>query len=170
MTDQPPQTTLTPLDALRPAPWNPREIASEDFQNLCRSIEADPGFLWSRPVLAMADGTIYAGSQRYRAVEHLGQEAVPAQLEDVSEAVARARAILDNTHSGTWNAALLQESIDIAATLDRPLGFRADELAALLPAAHVEPEAPESFREFGEDIATDYCCPKCGYSWSGQPG
>lgn len=28
---------------------------------------------------------------------------------------------------------------------------------------------PGEFAEFGEDIETDYCCPKCGYSWSGKP-
>jgi hypothetical protein len=55
---------LVPLVALTPAPWNPRSIKDERFQNLCRSIEADPEFLWRRPILAQADGTIYAGNQR----------------------------------------------------------------------------------------------------------
>lgn len=32
----------------------------------------------------------------------------------------------------------------------------------------VEPEAPSEFPAFGEDIATDHCCPKCGYRWSGK--
>ncbi len=56
-----------PLDRLHPAPWNPRTIKDERFQNLVRSIQADPDFLWRRPILAMADGTIYAGNMRYRA-------------------------------------------------------------------------------------------------------
>ena len=47
-----------PLVELRPAPWNPRSITEERFQNLCDSIRADPDFLWHRPVLAQADGTI----------------------------------------------------------------------------------------------------------------
>ena len=29
-------------------------------------------------------------------------------------------------------------------------------------------QPPEEFREFGEDIKTDYSCPKCGYKWSGK--
>ena len=29
--------------------------------------------------------------------------------------------------------------------------------------------SPEEFREYGEEIATDYCCPKCNYRWSGKP-
>jgi hypothetical protein len=33
-----------------------------------------------------------------------------------------------------------------------------------------EPAAPEDFGEVDETIETAYCCPKCGYQWSGQPG
>ena len=32
-----------------------------------------------------------------------------------------------------------------------------------------EPAAPEEFPAYGEDIETDYACPKCGYTWSGNP-
>lgn len=60
---------LVPLAQLRPAQWNPRSITEERFKNLCRAIEADPEFLWSRPILARADGEIYAGNHRYRAAE-----------------------------------------------------------------------------------------------------
>jgi ParB-like chromosome segregation protein Spo0J len=60
-------------------------------QDLCRSIEADREFLWRRPVLAQADGTIYAGHMRYRAAQHLGMEAIPAIIEDVSDQLAQER-------------------------------------------------------------------------------
>ena len=33
-----------------------------------------------------------------------------------------------------------------------------------------EPAAPEDFGEVDEEIETDYCCPKCGYKWSGATG
>lgn len=44
-------------------------------------------------------------------------------------------------------------------------------LAELAAASGVIPpiEAPEEFPEYGEDIETEYCCPKCGYQWSGRP-
>ena len=29
--------------------------------------------------------------------------------------------------------------------------------------------SPEEFGAYGEDIDTEYCCPKCGYKWSGKP-
>jgi hypothetical protein len=31
-------------------------------------------------------------------------------------------------------------------------------------------DPPEEFGEYGEDIATEHRCPKCGYQWSGKPG
>jgi len=30
-------------------------------------------------------------------------------------------------------------------------------------------EPPEDFSEYGEDIDTEYKCPKCNYEWSGKP-
>jgi len=69
-----PKVTAVSLLALQPAPWNPRSIKDDRFQNLCRSIEVDPEFLWRRPILAQADGTIYAGNMRFRAAQHLGLE------------------------------------------------------------------------------------------------
>lgn len=50
---------LVNLSVLKPAPWNPRLIKDKRFKNLCDSIQADPSFLWHRPVIATADGTIY---------------------------------------------------------------------------------------------------------------
>ena len=64
------EVTAVPLHLLQPAPWNPRVIKEARFQNLCGSIQADPEFLWRRPILAQADGTIYAGNMRYRAAQH----------------------------------------------------------------------------------------------------
>jgi hypothetical protein len=105
------------LTGLRAAEWNPRTISDERFQNLCASIQADPDFLRHRPVLALADGTIYAGNMRYRAAEHLGFESVPAILEDIPEQLAKERAMRDNAQWGAW-----QE----------------DELAALLASLRAE--------------------------------
>ena len=61
------EVVSVPLSELHPSPWNPRTISDARFKNLCASIEADPDFLWQRPILAMVDGTIYAGNMRYRA-------------------------------------------------------------------------------------------------------
>lgn len=123
------------LPELHPAPWNPRTITDERFQNLCRSIQADPEFLWRRPVLAQRDGTIYAGNLRFRAAVHLGMETVPAIIEDVSDQVAKERALRDNQQWGEWVdddlsallARLREDGSDLAL-----LGFDERELQQLL--------------------------------------
>jgi hypothetical protein len=165
-----PAARLVPLAELQPAPWNPREITEADFAELCRSVEADPTFLWLRPVLAQGDGRIYAGNQRYRAVEALGGSAVPAIVENVEDVVARRRALVDNNNSGVWSTELLRQSIAFIreAGGSESLGFRADELAALL-AVPAPAEPPDAFPTYGADLPTDYCCPSCHYEWSGAP-
>jgi DNA modification methylase len=83
----------------------------------------------------MADGTIYAGNMRFRAAERLGLASVPAVLEDVSEELAKERALKDNNQWGEWEedqlAELLGElrssGVDLAL-----LGFAEKEVEGLL--------------------------------------
>ena len=130
-----PVAQATPLAALRPSAWNPRTITDERFRNLCRSIEADPDFLWRRPILAQADGTIYAGNMRYRAAEQLGLEVIPAIVEAVPDLLARERALRDNAQWGAWAedelAALLRQLGEEDSDLDL-LGFDERDLQSLL--------------------------------------
>jgi len=130
-----PKVAAVPLAKLKPADWNPRTIRDVRFQNLCRSIEADPDFLWRRPVLAQADGTIYAGNMRYRAASHLGMKTVPAIVEDVPERLAKERALRDNAQWGDWQDDQLAEMVyGLAADgADvKLLGIEDDELAKML--------------------------------------
>jgi metal-sulfur cluster biosynthetic enzyme len=43
-------------------------------------------------------------------------------------------------------------------------------LSELAEANGITPDrqSPEDFPEYGEDLACDYRCPKCGYEWSGK--
>lgn len=154
-----PAITLHPLAALHPAPWNPRTITDERFQNLCRSIELDPEFLWRRPILSTADGTIYAGNMRYRAAQHLGMESVPAILEDIPEQLARERALRDNGQWGEWeenDLALLLKSLGDSGADTSLLGFDERDLQKLL--ATLDPETgltdPDSVPEPPEEPRT----------------
>lgn len=47
-----------------------------------------------------------------------------------------------------------------------------DEIATLATTTSDEISIvpPEDFKEYDEDLETEYCCPKCGYKWSGKPG
>lgn len=153
------QLTVTnvPLGQLRPAPWNPRTIRDHRFKTLCQSIEADPGFLLLRPVLAQLDGTIYAGNMRYRAAEHLGHETVPAVLADIPVKLAKERALRDNRQWGEWVdgdlGTLLQELLDEGAALDL-LGFDEVEVDRLL-AGEFDPAADwQGMPEYGSSDLT----------------
>lgn len=160
-----PKVADVPLAKLHPAEWNPRTIRDERFKNLCDSIQADPEFLWRRPILATADGTIYAGNMRYRAASHLGLKAVPAIVEDVPEQLAKERALRDNAQWGDWKDDQLAEMVyQMAADGSdvKLVGFDEEELAKLLG---VVPD----FQPVGEDEQgrldqkATTTCPECGH-------
>jgi hypothetical protein len=66
----------------------PAHHQDERLQDLVRGIQADPDLPWRRPILATADGAIYAGDMRYRAARHRGTPTVPAIIEDIPERLA----------------------------------------------------------------------------------
>lgn len=62
-----------------------------------------------------------------------------------------------------WNAvgemlkSISGEALDLT-------GFTAEEIKKL-----IAPEtAPEGFASYNVNVSTQYCCPKCGYKWSGK--
>jgi ParB-like chromosome segregation protein Spo0J len=133
-----PGVKRVPLSALKPAEWNPRLLREKRFRDLCRSLQADPGMLERRPILAQADGTIYAGNQRYRAAEHLGWTEVPAIVEDVPDTLAKERALRDNLNVGEWQEEALTEvlaGLQIDESDLGALGFDADDLNKYLDSA-----------------------------------
>lgn len=139
-----PEAKLVAVEALHPAPWNPRTISDERFQNLCRSIEADPAFMWMRPVLANVDGEIIGGNMRYRAAKQLGWLHVPAIVVEMSDETARERAMRDNGSWGEWDddelAALLKDLESRGRDLSS-LGFQENKLNALLDELARKPDS-----------------------------
>lgn len=121
-----PSTELVPLADLTPAPWNPRVIRDARFQNLCRSLQTDPDFLWLRPVLATTAGTIFAGNKRYQAAVQVGWKHVPTIRVDIPEQLAKERALRDNGDWGEYDdqplGELLLELRNAGSALD-VLGF-----------------------------------------------
>lgn len=139
-----------PLARLHPATWNPRTLSEERFQNLCKSIKDRPGFMDLRPILAMRDGTIFGGNQRYRACESLGWTEVPVIFVDVSEAQAKELALVDNNSWGDWDRDQVAEMLakmGMAGVDITTVGFSKEETDMLLAGAGindgtVQPKAP----------------------------
>ena len=96
-------------------------------------------------------------------------EDVPYIQVDLSEAEERlALAVFDPiTNMAETDAEILAELLQDVNTGEAALQALIAELAE--DASVVPPEPPEEFGEYGEDIETQYCCPKCGYKWSGKP-
>lgn len=136
--------TLTPLDQLHPAPWNPRTIDADRLEQLKRSLQADPQMLEARPLVALLDGTVIMGNQRLRAVRELGWSEVNCVRVDLDDATARSWALRDNQSYGEWEAAevavLLRELEASGADLDLT-GFNEYDLNDLLD-RHADPPPP----------------------------
>jgi hypothetical protein len=104
-----------------------------------------------------------------------GDWLVPVQVgyESANDTQALAYLVADNklTIDGHWDevalASLLQEVANSTDVAVEATGYDADELDDLL--RDLNPLPPDDFPEFGDDIETEYCCPKCKYEWSGKP-
>jgi hypothetical protein len=89
--------------------------------------------------------------------------------DDLTETQIRALRISVNQAAqfADWDVPLLKAELSALrlADFDLPLlGFSEAKLVQFMAG----PQAPGEFREFGEDIETEHCCPSCGYRWSGR--
>lgn len=160
-------TDSVPVANLKPAPWNPRLIKDKRFQQLCRSLAADPDFMEQRPILATADGTVYAGNMRLRAAIHLGWPTVPAILEDIPEQLAKERALRDNNGFGEWQEDQLSElltELQMAGSDLDVLGFEPDWLNALIGEPDFQPVGEDEQGRL--DQKAPVTCPNCGEVFS----
>ncbi|MEO6044122.1 MAG: ParB N-terminal domain-containing protein, partial [Tepidiformaceae bacterium] len=88
-----------------------------------------------RPVIARTNGDIAGGNMRFRAAVHLGWEEIPAIVVEMSEELAKERALRDNGSWGEWEedelAALLAE-LKVGGADLYLLGFDDRDLQKLL--------------------------------------
>ena len=84
----------------------------------------------------------------------------------------KTRPIADNRTAelADWDGEALGRLLGEIQVEDERLQRMFDELAeaeGTLARDAEMPSPPEEFPEVGEDVPTEYCCPKCGYRWSG---
>jgi hypothetical protein len=98
---------------------------------------------------------------------------IPISVTDLSEAEAKKALLIADPLS-----ALAEQDSAALESLMRDVQI-ADEALAAMVAGMAEdagiippeqPDAPTDFNEVDETIETAYCCPKCGYRWSGGTG
>lgn len=98
------KVVLAKVASLHPWSRNPRTITPARLADLQRDLEADPGMLWARPLVAREDGTVLMGNQRLAAAVALGWQTIPVAYVEVSDEVATLRALRDNVGYGEWEA------------------------------------------------------------------
>lgn len=157
-----------PID--RPIPYarNPRRISDEAVAKVAGSLKE---FGWRQPIVVDREGVVVVGHTRLLAARKLGWDTVEVHVAaDLTPNEAKAYRLTDNRvgEESIWNDSLLKLELadlrDMGADL-QVIGFHDSEIEGYL--VERDDDAPEDFEEFGDDMATEHQCPKCGYKFSG---
>lgn len=160
-----------PPDELTPYEKNAKKHPEEQVEHIANSIRE---FGFRQPVVVDKNNVVVIGHGRLLAAQRLGLESVPCiYADDLTDEQIKALRLADNkTNESGWDFAALEEELnDLEAAFDMAdFGF---DLGDEGPAGNEysaeggpADEAPESFKEYGEDMPTKYVCPKCGYEWN----
>lgn len=161
---------MTAIHKIHPYPNNPRTHPPAQITMLAE-IMRRRGV--DQPIVVDEDFVILKGHGRRLAALAAGFEEYPVVMHrGLSSTDKAAMRIEDNQVAllAGWDTELIRGEIaelkadgyDVAL-----LGFGEAQLVSF----ETVPGPPANgFPQFGEDIDTDYCCPKCGFAWSGKPG
>jgi len=179
---------------LTAAPWNPRAIDAESAQGLGFSMDTFGDI--SGLVFNVRTGHLVCGQQRRDKLPPDSKIESVVNFEEPDGEVGTV-GYGQITHGGThwrvrfvdWeeikekaanlaanNAAIAGQFTEGAGIIVEEVNVTNPELAEGLrleeinwPAIVEEPIPPGEFPGVDENLETTYCCPKCGYEWSGKP-
>jgi len=151
--------TLTnePIDSIKPAPYNPKQISAKMRKALMRSIE-QYGFIMP-VIVSKASRRLVDGHSRLMIARELGIKDVPViWADDLPHKDEASRLIAVSQIHGQFDMPKLKDLLVEIDTGEHDnlehVGFNADDLAGLFD---YEPPA------YNNDIA----CPKCGHEFKG---
>jgi ParB-like chromosome segregation protein Spo0J len=162
-----------PCDSLTLDPANARRHGELNLEAIKGSLAT---YGQRKPIVARQEArTVIAGNGSLEAARALGWTHLAVVFTDDDPITAVGFAIADNRSAelAEWDGEVLDRLLQEVRVDDEHLQEMFADLAEAEGAAAREaeaPTAPEEFPEVGEDIGTEYCCPKCGYQWSGGPG
>lgn len=166
-----------PIGSVFQDPANARKHPTRNLEGIKSSLVR---FGQQTPIVVDANGICRKGNGTLLAARELGWESILGVRTKLEGTEAAAYAIADNRTSdlAEWDDQVLAESLRSFQSEDFPIediGYTPAEVDAMLERFGdkliddaEDAEAPEDFPEKGEDIETDYKCPKCGYEWSGK--
>ncbi|HEU5013968.1 MAG TPA: hypothetical protein VFT66_15715 [Roseiflexaceae bacterium] len=158
-------------DQLLANPKNWRVHPSQQQQAL-EGVLDDVGWV-QQVIVNRRTNTLIDGHLRVSLALRRNEPRVPVVYVDLSEdEEALILATLDPlsamaaTDAAQLDALLREVSSDNAAVMQM-LAELAEQAGVVTEGRGLD--APETFNSYGDDIETEYCCPKCGYEWSGKP-
>lgn len=152
---------LLPISKLKEHPKNPRR---GNVGMIEQSIEANN--FYGAVIVQKSTGNILVGNHRWKAAKEQGLEKIPAIVIDCDDRTAERILLVDNK---TNDVAKYDD--DVLGTILRQLrdeealmgtGYTAEEVDR----KYLEPTPPSEFPEFDGQVKVNYCCPKCGFTWS----
>jgi len=140
---------LVNINEVKPNPKNPRQIKSDKFKKLVKSIQEFPQMLELRPIVVDENNIILGGNMRYKACIEAGlKEIFILKAEDLTEQQKDEFIVKDNVGFGEWDWDILANEWDTEKLtdwgLDLPLDVSVQEL-----------EAEEDDYEIPNEIETD---------------
>jgi len=146
-----------PINDLKPADYNPRQLTNEQHEHLKKSMEK---FGLVDPIIVNGNenrkNVIVGGHQRVRIAKELGISEVPCVFVDLDEEKEKELNIRLNKNLGEWD-------FDLLANFDleflKNSGFDSLELDKYLGSDAIVREVEV------DDLDTDNKCPRCGYEW-----
>lgn len=147
-----------------PANWR---IHPKFQQDALAGVLDDVGWV-QRIIVNQQTGHVVDGHLRVSLALSRDEQTIPVLYVDLTpEEEALVLATIDPLSAlAVTDAAKLDDLLQSVSTDSEALQQMLANLAASASAPVVE--APEDFAEYDEDIDTDFCCPKCGYRWSGK--
>jgi ParB-like chromosome segregation protein Spo0J len=165
------ETRDVPLTELTRFPGNARRGNTEEIRASLRR----NGQYRALVVRDTGDGlVILAGNHTRDAIEAEHHTVARCEILTCTDAEARRINLADNrlAEIGTYDDDALVELLSYLDEDYEGTGWDENEVSRLLGAAVGErgdPSPPDEFPGYGDDIDTQYQCPKCSYEWSGKP-
>jgi hypothetical protein len=159
---------IWPLAKIKPYPHNPKTHPPAQITLLAQILRT---YGPDQDIVVDEAGVILKGHGRHLAAAEAELDGYPVtQRLGLSDSDKVAMRISDNQIPllGGWNAELIRFEMMKLQGTDYPiklLGFGDAELVQFT----TTPQPPAEFAPVGEDIPTEFCCPRCRYVWSGNP-
>ena len=158
--------TYVPVGKLKPAPYNPRKIDSDEMERLKLSLKTygivDP------VIVQKSSGLVIGGHQRLTAAKALGWATVPVVYLDIDDTKAKALNLALNRISGEWDFPKLKDlmvEIDTGGINMEITGFPLDEIEQIF-AYDPSPKKEEPEREqSGNAQDKTAICPRCKHEF-----